>query len=174
VLFVRAAGLVAAMTALLNLDTSVAFLTPVLVYTARRRGDGEGALLYRRLLLSNAGSRLLPGSNLTNLIVPGHLHLTGADLAARMALSWALAVAVTAAVVAVGERHSLHTTVPEPESGDRPVWGLGVVAVTAAVVLVLGSACWQSPSVHYALVNSSGGCSRCSACPCWSACSGWQ
>ncbi len=50
----------------------------------RSRGGGEAALLYGCLLLSNAGSLLLPGSNLTNLIVLGHLHLTGGQFLARM------------------------------------------------------------------------------------------
>ena len=76
-LFVGAVAVVGAVTAVLNLDTSVAFLTPVLVYTARSRGEGEAPLLYGCLLLSNAGSLFLPGSNLTNLIVVGHLHLNG-------------------------------------------------------------------------------------------------
>lgn len=75
-LFAGATLLVGVVTAVLNLDTSVAFLTPVLVYTARGRGLGEPALLYGCLLLSNAGSLLLPGSNLTNLIVLGHLQLS--------------------------------------------------------------------------------------------------
>ena len=69
-----------------NLDTSVTFLTPVLVYAARSRGEGEAPLLYGCLLLSNAGSLLLPGSNLTNLIVLGHLHLSGGAFFAHMAL----------------------------------------------------------------------------------------
>ena len=46
VLFLGAAALIGAVTAILNLDTSVAFLTPVLVYTARSRGGGEAPLLY--------------------------------------------------------------------------------------------------------------------------------
>jgi arsenical pump membrane protein len=111
VLFAGATVLIAAVTVTLNLDTSVAFLTPVLVYTARSRdaggGDAGPALLYGCLLLSNAGSLLLPGSNLTNLIVLGHLRLTGGQFAARMWLPWLGALAVTAAVVAVGERRSL-------------------------------------------------------------------
>jgi len=105
-------------TATLNLDTSVAFLTPVLVHTAasQRPADlpepdatpGPGrvvagsALLYGVLLLSNAGSLLLPGSNLTNLIVLGHLHLTGGQFVARMWLPWLAAGAATAAVAAIG------------------------------------------------------------------------
>ena len=87
-------------TTLLNLDTSVTFLTPVLVYAARSRGAGEEApLLYACLLLSNAGSLLLPGSNLTNLIVLGHLHLSGRDFLAHMALPALAAAVVTALVV---------------------------------------------------------------------------
>ena len=76
-LYAGTAVLVVSVTTLLNLDTSVTFLTPVLVYAARSRGEGEAPLLYACLLLSNAGSLLLPGSNLTNLIVLGHLHLSG-------------------------------------------------------------------------------------------------
>ncbi len=122
VLFAGAVVIIAVVTATLNLDTSVAFLTPVLVYTAasqRPGGSAEApgaagmvaasALLYGALLLSNAASLLLPGSNLTNLIVLGHLQLTGGQFVARMWLPWLAAVASTAAVVAIGERRSLRT-----------------------------------------------------------------
>ena len=85
-LYVGTVLLVLTVTTLLNLDTSVTFLTPVLVYAARSRGEGEAPLLYACLLLSNAGSLLLPGSNLTNLIVLGHLHLSGGAFFAHMAL----------------------------------------------------------------------------------------
>jgi arsenical pump membrane protein len=136
-LFAGAVVLVSSVTATLNLDTSVAFLTPVLVHTARARRAGESALVYGCLLLSNAGSLLLPGSNLTNLIVLGHLHLTGGQFAARMWLPWLGAVAVTALVVAVGERRSLALAVVEPGPAPRPVFGLGLIAVVAATVLVV-------------------------------------
>jgi arsenical pump membrane protein len=137
VLFAGAAILVSGVTATLNLDTSVAFLTPVLVHTARSRNRGEPALLYGCLLLSNAGSLLLPGSNLTNLIVLGHLHLTGGQFAARMWLPWLAAIAVTAAVVGWLERGSLQGPSGEPEGLRRPVFGVGLVAVLAATVLVI-------------------------------------
>ncbi len=127
--------LVGAVTATLNLDTSVAFLTPVLVHTARSRRAGEPALLYGCLLLSNAGS--LPGSNLTNLIVLGHLHLSGGQFAARMWLPWLAALAVTAGVVAVGERESLRSDGAEPALLPRPRLGLGLAAIVAATVLVI-------------------------------------
>jgi arsenical pump membrane protein len=114
VLFAGAALLVAGVTAVLNLDTSVVFLTPVLAYAARSRGEGEGALLVGCLLLSNAGSLLLPGSNLTNLIVLGHLHLSGGQFLARMALPWVGAVVLTGGIIAVAERRSLRGNRPRP------------------------------------------------------------
>lgn len=193
-LYAGAVVIIAAVTVTLNLDTSVAFLTPVLVYTARSRGGlrpagarqagpagagtaagaapgraalaeaGTGAaLLYGCLMLSNAGSLLLPGSNLTNLIVLGHLGLTGGQFVARMWLPWLAALAVTAVVVAVGERRSLTGwaapgagTAPataadpagpagprgpaDPARGPglpRPVLGLGLAAVLLATALVV-------------------------------------
>ncbi len=152
-LFAGAALLVAGVTALLNLDTSVVFLTPVLVYAARRRGQGEAALLIGCLLLSNAGSLLLPGSNLTNLIVLGHLHLSGGQFFGHMVLPWVGAVVVTTVVIAVAERRSLHTDAMEShDTGDRGggdsgdgapapvVLGLGALAVVAVTVLVVALA----------------------------------
>jgi len=136
-LFAGAVVVVGAVTAVLNLDTSVAFLTPVLVYTARSRGEGEAPLLYGCLLLSNASSLFLPGSNLTNLIVIGHLHLTGGQFLAHTWLAALAALVVTAAVVAVAERRALSTRVEDPTPADRPVLGLGLVAVLAAAVLVV-------------------------------------
>jgi arsenical pump membrane protein len=105
--FFCAAALVGIVSALLNLDTAAAFLTPVLVYMARKVGGSEAPLLYGCLLLTNAGSLLLPGSNLTNIIVAGHLHLVGATFALHMAPAWAVALVVTALVVAVAHRKDL-------------------------------------------------------------------
>jgi len=137
VLFLGATVLIGLVTAVLNLDTSVAFLTPVLVYTARSRGGGEAALLYGCLLLSNAGSLFLPGSNLTNLIVLGHLHLSGGAFLSRMWAPALAALVVTAVVVAVFERRSMRVNAGRLQRPARPVVGLGVLAVGLAIVLVL-------------------------------------
>ncbi|HET6811476.1 MAG TPA: SLC13 family permease [Acidimicrobiales bacterium] len=139
-LFSGAVVLVAAVTAVLNLDTSVAFLTPVLYHARRSRDDRDEHLLYSCLLLSNAASLLLPGSNLTNLIVIGHLHLSGQRFAARTALAWVAAVIVTAGVVAVSAHRVRQpgTGLPStPAPTETPVVGLGLAGVLAAVVLVL-------------------------------------
>ena len=151
VLFAGAVVMTGVVTALLNLDTAVAFLTPVLVYTARSRGAGEAALLYGCLLLSNAGSLLLPGSNLTNLIVLGQAHLTGGRFLARMWLPWLAALAVTGAVVAVAGRRSLRAGAAEP--GPPPRWapGLGLAAVALATVAVIGLG---SPALPVAAIGA--------------------
>jgi arsenical pump membrane protein len=153
-LFAGAVLIIAAVTVTLNLDTSVAFLTPVLVYTARSRDGAAGpALLYGCLLLSNAGSLLLPGSNLTNLIVLGHLHLTGGQFMARMWLAALAALVVTAVVVGVGERRSMRAWAAwagEPEPAERPVLGVGLAAVLVATVLVVTLG---SPAIPVAAVG---------------------
>jgi arsenical pump membrane protein len=140
-IFAGATVMIGVVTALLNLDTAVAFLTPVLVYTARSRGEGEAPLLYGSLLLANAGSLFLPGSNLTNLIVLGHLHLTGGQFLARMWAPGLAALAVTAGVVAALEHRALRVRTDDVARPDRPVLGLGLAAVLVATVLivVLGS-----------------------------------
>ena len=136
-LYAGTAVLVVAVTTLLNLDTSVTFLTPVLVYAARSRGEGEAPLLYGCLLLSNAGSLLLPGSNLTNLIVLGHLHLSGRAFLAHMALPALAAAGVTALVVGAVHHRALRATIAPTTEAERPVLGLGLLAVAAVTVLVL-------------------------------------
>jgi arsenical pump membrane protein len=136
-LYAGTAVLVVAVTTLLNLDTAVTFLTPVLVYAARSRGEGEAPLLYGCLLLANAGSLLLPGSNLTNVIVLGHLHLSGRAFLEHMALAGLSAAGVTALVVAVVHRGELRATIAPGGAPERPVLGVGLVAVLAVTVLVV-------------------------------------
>src|SRR5262245_13753686 len=76
--------LVAVVTAVLNLDTAVVFLPPVLVHTARERRLDERPFLYGSVFMANAGSLLLPGSNLTNLLVLRSDPQGGAGFAVRM------------------------------------------------------------------------------------------
>jgi arsenical pump membrane protein len=137
VLFIGAVATIGVVTAVLNLDTSVAFLTPVLIYTARSRGEGEAPLVYGCLLLSNAGSLFLPGSNLTNLIVLGHLHLTGGEFFGHMWPAALAALITTALMIAIVERRSLRTTRTDLEAPGAPVVGVGFAAVGLAAVLVV-------------------------------------
>jgi arsenical pump membrane protein len=137
VLFAGASLVIAVVTAVLNLDTSVVFLTPVLVHAARSRGQDGTPLLVACLLLSNAGSLLLPGSNLTNLIVLGHFHLSGGQFLGHMALPWVASVLITAGVVALVERRSLPLGTASPEPPAPMTVGLGALGVAAVTVLVL-------------------------------------
>src|ERR1035441_7348740 len=101
VLFASMMVLVASVTVVLNLDTSVVFLTPILLHAARHRRIDETAFLYGVVFMSNSASLLLPGSNLTNLLVVSHLHVSGSTFAAHMLPAWVAAVLVTLAVVIV-------------------------------------------------------------------------
>jgi arsenical pump membrane protein len=136
-LLAAAFALVAVVTAILNLDTAVFFLTPVLLHLARARGLDEAPFLYGAVFMSNAASLYLPGSNLTNLIVLHDEHVAGATFFAR---TWGAALAatvVTGALLAVLFRHELARS--GPPDGARPPLrlGLGLVAVSAATALVL-------------------------------------
>ena len=133
-------AMVAAVTVVLNLDTAVVFVTPVLLHAARRRGLDERAFLYGSVLMSNSASLLLPGSNLTNLLVLGGQHVGGLEFAARMLPAWGAAVVVTAVVV-IGWRWRDLRARPAPERARAtitpPRVGLGVMGTAAAVALVL-------------------------------------
>src|SRR5580704_2347326 len=149
-LYAGTAILVVAVTTLLNLDTAVTFLTPVLVYTARSRGEGRAPLVYACLLLANAGSLMLPGSNLTNLIVLGHLHLSGGAFFRHMALPSLAAATVTALVVGTWHHRSLRMTTAPVGEPERPTIGLGLLAVAAVTVLVIAL---RAPAVPVAAVG---------------------
>lgn len=148
-LLVAGALLVAVVTAVLNLDTAAAFLTPVLVVAARRRRADPTPFLYLAVFLANGASLLLPGSNLTNLIVVGH-GSTGTAFAATMALPWVAAIVTIPAVLAVVFWRTLATDdagapIPETrvnETGEptrrrQTRLGLAGVAVAVAAMLAL-------------------------------------
>lgn len=128
----------AVVTAVLNLDTAVVFMTPVLLHAARARGLREDGFLYGAVFMANSASLLLPGSNLTNLIVLADRHVSGSQFAARLVVPWLVSVGLTmlfvALVVHSGER-ALEQ--PQPPAPFRPRLGTAAVAVAAVLVLVL-------------------------------------
>lgn len=125
----------ALVTAVLNLDTAAVFMTPINVHAARRRGCDERPFVYGSLLIANGASILLPGSNLTNLIVLAHDPPSGTAFARAMALPWLSVVAVIVAVLLIAYRPRGETRDVEPPAPFR--WGLGVAATVAATVLML-------------------------------------
>src|SRR6266536_3082731 len=133
-------ALVAAVTAVLNLDTAVVFLTPVLVHAARQRELDERPFLYGSVFMANAASLLLPGSNLTNLLVLRSDRQSGAAFAAQMLPAWIASCAITAAFLTLAFR----LEESEPDSAEPPPLRLGLGAaptlVAASLVVTLPNA----------------------------------
>lgn len=147
-------GLAAAVTAVLNLDTSVAFLTPVLILTARRRKASVRPFAFGSLFMANAASLLLPGSNLTNLLVLGREHISGATFAARMFPAWVAAVVVTAAAVVAWGRlgHDRGDVAPLDAPDASQVTVRGYVGITAAVMAAAAMVVLRSAALPVAAI----------------------
>jgi arsenical pump membrane protein len=128
-------AMVAVVTAILNLDTSVVFLTPVLVHAARRRGLDERPFLYGSVFMANSASLLLPGSNLTNLLVLRSDPENGLAFARRMLPAWVTACAITAFFLAL----VFHLEERRHDDQNPPPlrFGIGAAATITAAVLVV-------------------------------------
>ena len=131
---------VAAVTAVLNLDTAVVFLTPVLIHAARRRGASERPFLYGSIFMANAGSLFLPGSNLTNLLVLDRDPAASGGFASHLLVAGLAATAVTALGTLLLFSGELRTASPTqrvvPARGRGVPW-LGICATLAAAVPVV-------------------------------------
>jgi arsenical pump membrane protein len=136
-LFLLTLGVVAAVTAILNLDTSVFFLTPVAIHLARQRGLAEAPFLYGAVFMSNAASLFLPGSNLTNLIVLHGERVSGATFFLRTWPAALAAAASTAGVLLVLFWRTLRDERRTQDDDRRARLGVGAAAVSLATVLVL-------------------------------------
>jgi arsenical pump membrane protein len=138
VLFAACLLLVAIVTAVLNLDTAVVFLTPVLVHAARGRGIEEEAFLYGAVYMANASSLYLLGSNLTNLLVLGHQPTSGSTFAAHMLLVALVATLATALGLFVIFRRRLRVaTGQRPQRTSWYALGLGLPGALVAAVLTI-------------------------------------
>lgn len=131
-LYLGCAALVAVVAAVLNLDTAVVFLTPVLLVAARRRGLSDEPFLYLAVFMANGASLLLPGSNLTNLIVVSGRHDSGDSFAARMWPAWMAACVMVALVVGLAHRRALRP----PLAARRRRGSPGPLPRTAAALTV--------------------------------------
>jgi arsenical pump membrane protein len=136
-LYAVSLALVAAVTAILNLDTSVFFLTPVLLHLARARGLDEAPFLYGAVFMSNAASLYLPGSNLTNLIVLHGEHVSGATFLARTWPAAVTATVVTALLLVVLFHRELSRPATAGDERARARIGVGAIAVGLSAVVVI-------------------------------------
>jgi arsenical pump membrane protein len=137
-LFVSMMMLVAVVTATLNLDTSVVFLTPILLNAARQRGVDERAFLYGSIFMANAASLLLLGSNLTNILVFTGRSVRGVTFTHTMLAAWLTSILITTLVVALWNWKRLRSVHPTKREGTPPISrGIGLFAFCGAIILML-------------------------------------
>lgn len=126
---------VAIVTAVLNLDTSVVFMTPVALHAARVRGSDDVAFAFGAILMSNAASLLLVGSNLTNMLIFANHPVRGTTYLSHTALAWVTSVIVTIGLVAFWRRRELLRR--GQCSRESLQWRVGPATVSAALAVVL-------------------------------------
>src|SRR6185437_5922556 len=97
----------------------------------------ERPFLYGSVFMANSASLLLPGSNLTNLLVLRSEPQDGLAFAARMLPAWLIACALTAAFVAAAFR-LVDTGRAQDEIAPPPLrLSVGPAAALAAATLVV-------------------------------------
>jgi arsenical pump membrane protein len=132
-LLVVVVAIAALVTATLTLDATVVLLTPVVLRGARQLGVATRPQTYACVELANAGSLLLPISNLTNLLAFSASGLSFGRFALLMAAPWVVASALEWAGLRWFFRADLHPKAPAvtvPPAAPR--YALAVVVVTVA------------------------------------------
>ena len=125
--------LASAVTATLTLDATVVLLTPVVVASARHLRVPARPHAYACVQLANAGSLLLPVSNLTNLLAFHASRLSFGRFAAVMAMPWLAATAMQWTGLRLFFRRDLVTPPAAVETPPpAPLYALGVLTVTMA------------------------------------------
>ncbi len=131
-------------TAVLSLDATVVLLTPVVFATASRVGVRPRPHVYATTHLANAGSLLLPVSNLTNLLAVAMLGIGFVQFAGYLVLPWLVVLAVEYAAFRWYFAGDLRLAAPSIEPDDppgRPPWfTVAVLAATLAGFVVASAA----------------------------------
>ncbi|WP_314146674.1 SLC13 family permease [uncultured Leifsonia sp.] len=134
-------------TVFLSLDTTAVLLTPVVIVLARHAGLNPLPFALTTVWMANAGSLLLPVSNLTNLLAQHAMgDPTPAAFAALMAAPAIVAMIVPMIVVFLVARRSLlvrYSTGEEERIGDPVLfWVSAAVVVALLPLLVSGIPVW--------------------------------
>jgi arsenical pump membrane protein len=130
--------LVALVTAVLNLDTAVVFLTPILVLAARTRGIDEAPFLYASVYLANASSLYLPGSNLTNLLVLARDPVAGGTFARQLLAPALAATLATSLGLWLLFRSRLRAAHGSGAAGAAPGYDDGILVSAVAILAAAG------------------------------------
>ena len=148
--------LASAVTAVLSLDATVVFVTPVAFATASALALRAKPHVYSCVHLANSASILLPVSNLTNLLAFQATGLSFPRFGALMALPWVAAIGVEWAVIRrffARELSGSGRVRPERVRAPLPRWSLIVLALTLAGFLAssaLGVACRSAAMIFAA------------------------
>jgi Na+/H+ antiporter NhaD/arsenite permease-like protein len=139
-------------TVFLSLDTTAVLLTPVVIVMARHAGLNPLPFALTTVWMANAGSLLLPVSNLTNLLAQHTMgDPTPAAFAALMLAPALVAMVVPMVVVFVVARRFLlvrYETGEEDGIEDRVLfWVSGAVVVALIPLLVSGLPVWLPTTV---------------------------
>jgi Na+/H+ antiporter NhaD/arsenite permease-like protein len=140
--------LVAALsTIFLSLDTTAVLLTPVVIVMARHAGLNPLPFALTTVWMANAGSLLLPVSNLTNLLAQRAMGNPSPGAFAALMLAPAIvAMIVPMVVVFLISRRSLlvRYETGEEDTVEDPVlfWVSGAVVVVLVPLLVSGLEVW--------------------------------
>lgn len=135
VLFAGVALLGLFTTTVMSLDTTAVLLTPVVVRMAKHIRVEVIPFAMAAIWLANAGSLILPVSNLTNLLAMHRLQTTPAEFLQVMWLPGLVAAIVPIILLALLYRKGLarRYTVPADQKMDDPI----LVRVCAAVILLM-------------------------------------
>jgi arsenical pump membrane protein len=159
-LFLLVCALATIVTVGLSLDTTAVLLTPVVLALAAAVGVDALPFAYATVWLANAGSLLLPVSNLTNLLAVNRTDSLGVlGFAHRMVLPEIVAVLVVVVVLLIRHRRVLSVShaLPLPYTpADRALVALsGLCCLAVAPASLFGLAPWKA-AMPAALVLATG------------------
>jgi arsenical pump membrane protein len=125
--------LAAAVTVTLTLDATVVLLTPVVLRTVHRLRIAARPHVYGCVEIANAGSLLLPVSNLTNLLAFSATGLTFAHFTALMTLPWVVVCGLQWLALRLFFRTDLVGTLGRVDRAPEPPrYALVVLGMTVA------------------------------------------
>ncbi len=129
-----------AVTAVLGLDATVVLLTPAAFAAATKARLTARPHVYATTHLANSSSLILPIANLTNLLALSATGLTFAGFAAKMALPWAVAIAIEWIVLRRVFAQPLEAKGRAPQQTPPPLprYPLIVLALTLAGFIAAG------------------------------------
>jgi Na+/H+ antiporter NhaD/arsenite permease-like protein len=157
VLWLLVVALAVGCTVFLSLDTTAVLLTPVVILLARHHGLEPLPFALTTVWLANAGSLLLPVSNLTNLLAEDALGFRDpARFAGLMAAPAVVAIVVPCVAVAVVFRRHLGTRFAPATIDAVPDRRLFVIASVVVLLLlpalVSGLAVWLPATIAAAVL----------------------